>query len=179
MPRVDLRPRPGPLPWEATLEEAVAKSVSFNTWLESYLEQTGKTKWDFDESELVDKFLDEVLKSSTAEEIARKFAGEDILADDDPNMEDTGEGGGGGRSPFADALADYSNIDIQEILPNGSTEDVKREVLKLLEEVATGGGLILAPSHELQDDIPPENVEVMYRTVLKYGNYHSLESKIK
>ena len=56
-----------------------------------------------------------MLRSSTAEEIARKFAGEDIFADDDPNMKDDG-GGNGGRSPFADAFADYSNIDIQEIL---------------------------------------------------------------
>ena len=37
-----------------TLEEAVSNSVAFNTWLESYLEQTGKTKWDFEASELVD-----------------------------------------------------------------------------------------------------------------------------
>lgn len=99
-----------------TMEEAVSNSVSFNTWLEGYLEQTGKTKWDFEASELVDKFLDDVLRSSTAEEIARKFAGEDIFADDDPNMKDDGGDDQGGRSPFADAFADYSNIDIQEIL---------------------------------------------------------------
>lgn len=98
-----------------TLDEAVRSSVSYNTWLEDFLEQSGKTKWDFNESELVDKFLDDVLKSSSVEEIARKFAGEDIFADDDPNMEDLG-GGQDGRSPFEDALADYRNIDIEEIM---------------------------------------------------------------
>ncbi len=98
-----------------TLDEAVRLSPSYNTWLEQFLEQSGKSKWDFDEKELVDKFLDSVLKSSTAEEIARRFSGEDIFADDDPNMEDT-EGGQDGRSPFEDALADYRNIDIEEIL---------------------------------------------------------------
>jgi len=98
-----------------TLEEAVRNSASFATWLETYLEQAGKSKWDFDESELVDKFLDEVLQSSSAAEIARKIAGEDIFADDDPDMKDAG-GGGGGRSPFEDAWADYRNIDIEEIM---------------------------------------------------------------
>ncbi len=99
-----------------TLEEAVRNSVSFNTWLEKFLEQTGKSQWDFDESELVDKFLDDALRSSSVEEIARKFAGEDIFANDDPNMEDLGGDDPGGRSPFADAFADYRNIDIEEIL---------------------------------------------------------------
>ena len=28
MPRVDLRPRPGPLPWEATLEEALVLQLA-------------------------------------------------------------------------------------------------------------------------------------------------------
>jgi hypothetical protein len=100
-----------------TLEEAVRNSVAYATWLEQYLEQVGKTQVDFDESELVDRFLDDVLQSTSAAELARRLAGEDIFADDDPNMEDT-EGGNGesGDSPFSDAWADYRNIDIQEIL---------------------------------------------------------------
>lgn len=99
-----------------TLEEAVTNSISYNNWLTNYLEQTGKTKWDFDEKELVEKFLDETLQSSSAEEIARKFSGEEMFADDDPNMKDLGGGDNGGRSPYADALADYTDIDIAEIL---------------------------------------------------------------
>jgi uncharacterized protein with von Willebrand factor type A (vWA) domain len=99
-----------------TLEEAVRNSASFATWLENYLEQAEESKWDFDESELVDKFLDDVLSSSSAAEIARKIAGEDIFANDDPDMKDSeGEGGGDG-SAFADAWADYRNIDIEEIM---------------------------------------------------------------
>ena len=97
-----------------TLEEAVRNSISFATWLETYLEQAEKSQWDFDESELVDRFLDDVLESSSAAEIARRIAGEDIFADDDPDREDTG--GGGGESPFKDAWADYRNIDIEEIM---------------------------------------------------------------
>ncbi len=100
-----------------TLEEAVRGSVAYATWLENHLEQAGKSQWDFDESALIDKFLDDVLQSSSAAEIARRIAGEDIFADDDPNMEDTGGGNGGDRSsPFADAWADYRNIDIEEIM---------------------------------------------------------------
>ncbi|RJP71245.1 MAG: hypothetical protein C4532_07990 [Candidatus Abyssobacteria bacterium SURF_17] len=98
-----------------TLDEAIRQSVSFNTWLEAFREQAEKSQWDFDESELVERFLDDVLRSSSVEEIARKLSGEDIFANDDPNQEDLG-GGVGGRSPFADALADYRNLDIDEIL---------------------------------------------------------------
>ncbi|GAB4342036.1 MAG: hypothetical protein Kow0099_19220 [Candidatus Abyssubacteria bacterium] len=99
-----------------TLDEAVANSVAFKTWLDRYLEQTGKTQWEFNEAELVDKFLDDVLRSSSAEEIARRFAGQDIMDQDNPDMEDLGGDQTGRRSPFADALADYRNIDIDEIL---------------------------------------------------------------
>ncbi len=98
-----------------TLEEAVQNSISYRSWLETFLEQTGKSEVDFNASELVDKFLDDALSSSSTEDIARRLSGEDILANDDPNMKDMG-GGQAGGSPFADALADYSDTDIQELM---------------------------------------------------------------
>lgn len=38
---------------------------------------------------------------------------------------------------------------------------------RLMDEVGRGGGYILGPSHNIQPDIPIENVLTVYRTVAK------------
>lgn len=43
-------------------------------------------------------------------------------------------------------------------MPFGSTEDVRNEVRRLAEKVGKGGGLILAPSHMLEPEVPISNV---------------------
>ncbi len=96
-----------------TLNEAVENSISYNTWLNNFLGQTGKTKIDFDASELVDKFLNDVLRKSSAEEIARRFSGEDLLKNDNPDEPDSGSSQG---TPFKDTLADYRNISLDALL---------------------------------------------------------------
>jgi uroporphyrinogen decarboxylase len=52
--------------------------------------------------------------------------------------------------------------DVQRILPLGTPEEVRRDVRRRLEVFAPGGGFVFAPIHNLQADVPPENVEAMY-----------------
>ncbi len=62
-------------------------------------------------------------------------------------------------------------IDTQHTLPNGSVSEVRDEVKRRLDDLAPGGGFIFAAVHNIQSDVPPENVIAMIETVLDYGRY--------
>lgn len=75
------------------------------------------------------------------------------------------------KREFGDRLTFHGGVDIQEVLPFGSEEDVENEVRLRIRSFAPGGGYILAPSHTVQADVPPANVLAMCRAVQKYGQY--------
>ena len=58
-------------------------------------------------------------------------------------------------------------VNITNILPHGSTEDVRNEVINLTETLGQGGGYVLASSHHIQPDTPNENVLAMYDMSLR------------
>ncbi|HJX41939.1 MAG TPA: uroporphyrinogen decarboxylase family protein [Anaerolineales bacterium] len=68
----------------------------------------------------------------------------------------------GGRMVFWGGGAD-----VQRILPLGSPSEVRRDVRRRLEIFAPDGGFVFAPIHNLQADVPPENVEAMYEEAAK------------
>ncbi len=67
-------------------------------------------------------------------------------------------------------VAFLGGIDISHAMP-GSNKDVKAEVIRVLKELAPGGGFILAPSNHLQADVPPENVVALFEYARQYGKY--------
>ena len=70
------------------------------------------------------------------------------------------------KAKFDGQVAFCGGVDTQELLPNGSTEDVEAGVRRLREIFPTG--LIISPSHEaVQSDVPPENIEAMCREANK------------
>jgi uroporphyrinogen decarboxylase len=62
-------------------------------------------------------------------------------------------------------------IDTQETLPNGSPQEVCDEVKRNIDLLAPGGGFVFNTIHNIQADVPPENIVAMYETVLSYGTY--------
>ena len=72
---------------------------------------------------------------------------------------------------YGDKISFQGNVDTQVTLPYGSKEDVKKEVLDLIKNVAPGGGLIIAPSHEIQEDVPVNNIITLYDIAIRYGKY--------
>ena len=62
-------------------------------------------------------------------------------------------------------------IDTQYTLPKGTPEQIEFEIRKNLEIMAPGGGFVFAPVHNIQEEVPPENIIKMFETVLKYGRY--------
>jgi uroporphyrinogen decarboxylase len=62
-------------------------------------------------------------------------------------------------------------VDTQWVLPHGSQEDVKAEVRRRIQDLGPGGGYVVAPVHNVQADVPAENVIAMYQAALEYGRY--------
>ena len=51
--------------------------------------------------------------------------------------------------------------------PNGSPDDVRREVNRLMGTLGGEGGYIVCPAHALQGDTSPENIMAIYDTALE------------
>jgi uroporphyrinogen decarboxylase len=67
---------------------------------------------------------------------------------------------------FKGKIAFLGGVDTQDLLVNGSTEQVKAEVHRVRDLL--GPCLILSPSHEaLLPDVPPQNVEAMAQAALE------------
>ena len=75
------------------------------------------------------------------------------------------------KRDFGDHLTFHGGIDTQRVLPFGTPEEVERAVIECISALGQGGGLIVAPSHFIQPDVPPENSVALYRAVCKHGNY--------
>jgi uroporphyrinogen decarboxylase len=63
---------------------------------------------------------------------------------------------------FGGRIAFHGGIDIQQLLPSGSPNEVKERVELNKRILGKEGGYILAGSHHIQADTPVENILVMY-----------------
>jgi uroporphyrinogen decarboxylase len=68
------------------------------------------------------------------------------------------------KSEFGDRLIFWGGIDEQNLLPHGTPEEVRDCVRQMVKDLGQGGGYVLAPSHNVQSDTPPENVAALYET---------------
>ena len=62
-------------------------------------------------------------------------------------------------------------VDTQKILPTSSTREVSDNVRRNIEALATGGGFVFATVHNIQSEVPPQNIIAMWETLQKYGKY--------
>ena len=70
------------------------------------------------------------------------------------------------KDAYGDRVSFCGGVDIQELLPNGTPEQVRAKVRELREIFPTG--LIISPSQGvILDDVPPENVAAMLDEALK------------
>ena len=70
------------------------------------------------------------------------------------------------KRDFGHAITFNGGIDTQDLLPHGTPQQVRDATKRLIEVVGKDGGLILAPSHVFQDDVPVENIIAVYETAL-------------
>jgi len=72
------------------------------------------------------------------------------------------------KKTYGDKIIFHGGFDTQEILPFGSREEIENEVEELLTDMIPNGGYIFAAAHNIQDDVPVENVEIMFKSARKF-----------
>jgi len=66
------------------------------------------------------------------------------------------------KRQFGSRVTFSGGIDEQNLLPNGTPEDVRAEVMRMCDIMAPGGGYFLGSTHNFQEDVPTENIVAMY-----------------
>ena len=62
-------------------------------------------------------------------------------------------------------------VDTQKVLPFGTPAEVAEEVKRRIDDLAPQGGFVFAAVHNIQADVPPENIVAAFETALEYGKY--------
>jgi uroporphyrinogen decarboxylase len=75
------------------------------------------------------------------------------------------------KKEFGKHLTFWGGIDTQKVMPKGTPQDVKEEVRRRIQDFAPGGGYVLAAVHNIQADVPPENILAMFQAGKEYGTY--------
>jgi uroporphyrinogen decarboxylase len=66
------------------------------------------------------------------------------------------------KADFGERLCFHGGIDMQNLLPFGTREQVRQTARHYCQVLGRQGGYILSPAHLFQPDVPPENVVAVY-----------------
>jgi uroporphyrinogen decarboxylase len=69
------------------------------------------------------------------------------------------------KKEFGKDLIFFGGICVQDLLPNGSVQQIKDEVKRRVEILGKGGGYIIAPAHNIQVDTSVENILAFFEAV--------------
>jgi len=75
------------------------------------------------------------------------------------------------KAEFGSQIAFLGGLDTQQLLPNGTPEQVREGVRMLLRAYAPGGGYIFMPGHYVNVDVPLDNIWAMLEAVHHYRRY--------
>jgi len=62
-------------------------------------------------------------------------------------------------------------VDTQNILPSRDVETIKEEVKRRTNDLAPSGGFVFTPVHNIQYDVPAQNIIAMWEALQQYGEY--------
>lgn len=72
---------------------------------------------------------------------------------------------------YGDRLSFWGCVGTQTTMPFGTREAIFEVCQKLIQVVGNGGGLVLAPTHTLEPEVPFENIEAFLDAVKQFGKY--------
>ena len=75
------------------------------------------------------------------------------------------------KREHGDRLSFWGTMGDQSVLPCGTPDDVRAQVRARMETVGKGGGLLIAPAHVVEPEVPVENVLAFFDAVEAYGGY--------
>lgn len=62
-------------------------------------------------------------------------------------------------------------VETQSVLPSASPREVKENVKANIDALAPGGGFVFTTVHNIQSEVPPENIMAMWETLMDVGSY--------
>jgi uroporphyrinogen decarboxylase len=62
-------------------------------------------------------------------------------------------------------------VDTQHVLGDGTPQQVRDEVKRRIDDLAPGGGFIFATVHNIQPNVPPENLVALWETLQEHRSY--------
>jgi uroporphyrinogen decarboxylase len=76
------------------------------------------------------------------------------------------------KKEFGGRLALWGGgIDSQRVLPHATPQEVREHVRRNVETFKPGGGYVFNSVHNIQADVPPENILAMYDAACEFGGY--------
>ncbi len=75
------------------------------------------------------------------------------------------------KSRYGDRITFCGAIDTHRILPFATPDEVRKEVKRVIQALAPGGGFMLGAVHTVMNDVPAENVLAMVDAVEEFGHY--------
>lgn len=75
------------------------------------------------------------------------------------------------KKKYGNDIALIGGLDVQRLLPRGQVEEVRAAVLKVMQNLAVGGGYIFSPSHYILADVPIQNIYTLLEAQREFGTY--------
>lgn len=76
------------------------------------------------------------------------------------------------KKDFGDDITFWGGlVDTQGVFTDGTEQQVRDEVRRRIDDLGPGGGFIAATVHNVQANVPPQNVMAMWETLQEYGDY--------
>ena len=70
------------------------------------------------------------------------------------------------KEKVGERLAFWGAVDTQSVLPFGTPDQVRIETQRRIDQLNQGGGYVLGSVHNIQSEVPEENVVAMFETAL-------------
>ncbi len=75
------------------------------------------------------------------------------------------------KKEFGDRLTFWGAIDTHRVLPFGTPGEVREEVRRRILDLGPGGGYVVCPVHNIQPEVPPENIVALFDSAYDLGWY--------
>jgi uroporphyrinogen decarboxylase len=75
------------------------------------------------------------------------------------------------QEKFGDRLAYHGAMDVQQMMPNATMQELEWEIARRMSDLGKDGGYIIAPCHNIGHDIPPETTIAFFDMVNKHRRY--------
>ena len=75
------------------------------------------------------------------------------------------------KANFGRKFSFWGAIDQQDLLPNGTDQELEADIQNKINILGKDGGYMIAPAHIIQNDVSPQRVEKFIELCLKHGKY--------